>query len=146
MTKTATVQDRAEEALSWFHTTERGGDRIWTRKEDAPSWVEQLTYEAHGDMLPDDFRYEFIVSALDIIAHADEDDYSAAVDGEVDIYNGTLAAWLASNLTRAGYVDEFTEEMGHNRGVMGDIAGGQWQERTEVLSLVLSFLTQSEDM
>lgn len=136
----STIQERAAEALSHFEQIKRGDDTIWTRRDNAPQWVEDMTYQAHGDMLPDDWRYEFIVSALDAIAEDGED-----AEVEADIYNGEPYRWLASNLNRASYVDETVAEYGHGQYLSDDISAGQYTERQEVLQLVLSFLSDMED-
>lgn len=134
------ISERAAEARRHFQTVQRRGEDIWTRTDDAPEWVEELTQKAHRDFLPDDWRYQFIVEALDAIATDGED---ATV--EADIYNGALYGWLASNVNRASYVDEATEELGHADTISQDIAQGQQAEREEVLGLVLSFLAGMED-
>ncbi len=60
----------AAEAGSWFEVAYRGDtgkdeDRYTRCKDGAPSWVSpDLCQAAHGDMFPDDWRYQAIESAL----------------------------------------------------------------------------------
>lgn len=109
----------------------------------AVSWVRQLVHDAHGDMLPDDWRYRAIRDALEAIAETDDgddlDDAGAEwSDGYADVYNGQLYAWLGSHLDRAAYVDDAAEQFGYDegRGVAGLIALGQVAEAREVFDSV----------
>lgn len=140
MTSEKTVQTLAAEALRHFEYTGENPPNglrpnIYIQRSDAPEWLESLVYDAHGDYLPDDWRYSFIVEALRSIQEDGED-----AELEADIYNGELLEWLGSNLTRAGYVDEATEEFGYPGNIMAAIQLGQWQEKQEVLASVLSSL------
>jgi hypothetical protein len=70
----------------------------------APEWFTELCHHAHGSMMPDDWRYEFIQDAL----HALQD--GADEDG-IDLdtlypYTADRLDWLASHLDRPGYCDE----------------------------------------
>ena len=120
------------------------------RSDDAPPWLEELCHDAHGTLLPDDWRYSFIVEALDAIAHSDDPDEA---ESEVDVYTHELLSWLASNLDRVGYCDEAAEEglvsrppaasrRGPWRGpsLIERISMGQLMERREVTASVLDSL------
>lgn len=147
----------AKLALSYMEhrTVTRGGPptEIWTYKDDHPKWMEEMAYESHSDMLPDDHRFEFIRDALDYLATEDNDpddfDSEDGVAGYVDIYNHTLLAWLSSNLHRMAYVDEWVSEYGWPEdGLAGAMQVGQRGERVEVFSLVREWLESrlSEDI
>lgn len=160
-----TVHTLAAEAASWFETATRTDDSRYVRiKDGAPEWVTDLAHEAHGDMFPDDWRYKATRAALDAIDEAGEDadldDLSFEyADGEVDVYTGARLDWLASHLSRPGYVDEAIEEMGGGRtsdgefgrgggeplGVVDMIGQGQYREAHEVFSSVRSFLETRAD-
>lgn len=138
----------AGEAYDAFeHKTRDNGDAFTCLKDDAPEWVHDLVREAHGDMFPDDWRYAAIRSALGAIHDAepsDLDDYASEwADSNVDTYNGSRAHWLASNLSRAGYVDEAVEDFGHHEyGVYGDIGLGQYRESEEIFQSIAQSLTE----
>jgi hypothetical protein len=142
-----TVEKLAEEALAWFEYRKRRPDQEeaqWFHKDGAPSWITDLCRAAHdtggGDlMLPDDYRYEYLVDALDYLAEGhDPDDYWP----DADVYNSDLLAWLGSHLGRAGYVDEARKEglFGRETDTYAQIGAGQVQEKREVFGLVLTFL------
>jgi len=141
-----TIQKLAEEWLEWFVWDK---DReIYYLKEDAPSELLEVVRMAHGDMLPDNYKYEFIVEALEAIADycGDEEDIEDLVlDFEPDAYTSELLDWLGSNLERQYYVDEAVSQLGHGEGIMEDIAMGQVEEKREVFYTVLNCLRDKED-
>lgn len=74
-------------------------------KDDAPDWVRSLVLAAHGDMGPDDWRYEAIEDALSAVEQDGED---AAL--EPDIYTWGLTRWLNSRADRYAYCDDAVNE------------------------------------
>lgn len=152
-TETATIQTLAGEACGWFETAYRGDtgkdeDRYTRTKDDAPEWVRELVQSAHGDMFPDDWRYDAIRSALGSI-HDDGDSYSDPsdhehewADGYVDVYTSARYAWLASNLTRQGYIDDAVSDLGiePTSDVAQMIGYGQYVEAREVFASVVAQL------
>src|SRR6266516_1712460 len=115
--ETTTLESLAREAAGWFETAERPDGESFTRTKDGtPEWVTDLVREAHGDdFLPDDWRYATISDALNFLADdGDPDDAGEFADQAVDVYTGARFAWLASNLNRAGYVDEAVAEFGYD--------------------------------
>lgn len=142
MTTTQTkLQKLAGEVSAMFQQKKRDtGAEFWTVKDGSPKWVTDMCREAHGDMLPDDYKYEFIVGALDALSnYEDPDDIESEI--EPDPYTHDLYKWLASNLTRAYYVDEAVKNLGHSeQGIVGDIGCGQYDEKREVFAIVRDFL------
>lgn len=138
----STLQTIANEARSHFYQIKRGEQSIWTRKDDAPQWVQDMVFAAHeaGDMWPDDWRYAFIVESLDALA--DHDDADSARDSiEADIYTSDLTSWLNSRADRTSYVDDAREEFGESdNGIVGMLQMGQLAERWEVFDSIVSFL------
>lgn len=136
------VEDMAKLARSWFESSSRDdGSVFWARKDGAPEWLADMCYEAHGALMPDDWRYSFIVDALDIISEGDED-----AEPEADIYTHDLLAWLSSNLTRVAYCEEAREEyVGPDATMLDIITCGQVVERREVLDLVREWLANNCD-
>jgi hypothetical protein len=141
-----TLQELAVEASGWFtrhkrNETDSDNDAIYVLKDGHPDWVKELAHKAHGDMLPDDWRFEFIVGALDALAeNPDPDDITM----DSDVYTHDLLAWLSSRIDRTSYVDEAVGEYLGDKwpdgGITTAIGWGQIQEKTEVLGLVRSYL------
>lgn len=146
MTTAHTIIDLAGIAYSAFHRVERGEKTITTLADDAPDWLHDLVHEAHGDMLPDDWRYDVIREALGFIHEngGDLDDLAAEFADDVDVYSSALLEWLASNLTRAGYCDTAAEELGSpdSSDIMRLIGMGQYLERREVFDSVRQSLEE----
>lgn len=145
-----TVQEAAEIAVDCFETARRRDDDedVYVRvKDGSPDWIKDLVYKAHGDFLPDDWRYDCIRAAVEYIRDTDEPDPGEFADGHVDVYNGALHAWLGSNLQRAGYVDEAIAEFGvsDEPDINNMIAMGQYVEAQEVFASVLSSLEDATD-
>lgn len=137
------LSELAGEAYGWFeHKTRNNGEGFVTLKDGRDEWVNDLVYAAHGDFGPDDYRYNAIQNALRHIADNDTDEDSASdfADSEVDVYTAERFAWLASNLQRAGYVDEAREDLGPTGSVVDDIGRGQYLELQEVYSSVVGSL------
>lgn len=139
----------ARGAASWFEWRERqDGEPYTATKHAAPEWIRDLVREAHGEMLPNDWRYEVIHSALLYIAEAgledaDELDAGTFADEQVDTYSGERVAWLASHGLRAGYCDEAREEglTAQDASIIDVIGAGQYVEALEVFESVRGSLT-----
>lgn len=146
------IAELAGEAARYFETRTRddGSGSFVTLKDRRPDWVQTLAMEAHGDMMPEDWRYATIGSALAFIAEVDggedaiEDGMHEWADAEVDVYTGARLKWLASHLSRPGYVDGAAEEFGHDGPVdiVALIGMGQYAEACEVYALVVSALRE----
>ncbi len=136
-----TVQALATEADGFLVQAKRtNGDKFWKFKDEAPEWCTDMAHEAHGDMLPDDWKYEFVSDALSALSE-NEDEDEARDSLEIPVYYHEQHAWLASNLNRTGYVDEARSELGtSDQNTDAQIAAGMWMEQREVFDLVLSFL------
>jgi hypothetical protein len=141
----STITELANEARGWFErATRNNGETFWKWKEGAPEWISEMCHKAHGDMMPDDWRYTFIIEALDAISNADGDEDEALTSLEPDIYTGKLTAWLASNVERASYCDEYISDTGTSE-IFAAIAGGQLTEMYETFSEVYRFLRDRAD-
>jgi hypothetical protein len=66
----------AEYALKHFETVQRTTDgesqTIVKLKESAPEWLRDAVREAHGDMLPDDYKFSMAQEACETIAEVGE--------------------------------------------------------------------------
>ena len=143
-----TAQKLASDLCDAFETRHRqNGDTFHTLRDGSPEWMGEIVQAAHGDMFPDDWRYAAIRRVACAIAEVSEDEdlYDAGpenVDAMVDVYNGRLAAWLASHAMRAGYCDEAADEYGADpkHGIIGLMQIGQYAEYSEIWSIVASAL------
>lgn len=140
--------DIAKEARDYFEQAKRdNGDSYWRIMRGAPEWIQDMAREAHGDMLPDDYRYEYIVDALDMLSDYEGTEPSEAAQIESDIYTSDLAQWLASHSDRCWYCDEAVTEYGlaQSTPIVERMQSGQLMERSEVFDSVLSSLQAQAD-
>lgn len=156
-TKTTTIQERAQWHLANFERGDRDSEasdgKIWQVK-DRLDHVETvaLALAAHTDpdgdlMLPDDWRYEYIVDALNLITESTElpeygeDDWNDIAYGiEGEIYNDKLSAWLASHLYRAAYTDEACDGIDGGHDTFTRLTLGNAYEQRFVFESVLAFI------
>jgi hypothetical protein len=122
-----------------FEQDERpDGSRFWTCRDTCrDEALQQLCFNAHDGMLPDDYKYQFIVEALALLADHDADEASQLV--EADSYTHQLTAWLHSSTSRVYYLTEALEVYAPKDGFQL-LALAQYIERAEVLDHVLTSL------
>jgi hypothetical protein len=136
-----TIQNKAEEALKLFtRKTRDNGEKFWSTETERPEWLHDLIFAAHADMLPDDFKYDFIVQSLAALSDGDDPD---EITLEPSDYYSELTAWLGSNSERPGYCDE--ADMPEDADMYSRIAEGQRIELREVFSVVLAHLSDEVD-
>lgn len=137
-----TVQNLASTYLDWFEKSSRDdGSKFYKLIDGYPLGLLYLVRNAHGEMLPDDWRYEFIYESLALISESvDPEDPGF----EADIYYHELLQWLSSRTDRCDYVDEAVEEFGFPNpfNTMTLIGMGQLRELKEVYFSVLSNLQE----
>jgi hypothetical protein len=135
-------------AQSFEVATRDNGDEFVRITDGSPGWITELVHAAHGDMLPDDYRYRWAADACEFLAEAADPDDAAHefIDSCVDVYTGGRIAWLASNLNRANYCDEAVETyaIGAETEIVERVGFGMYAEADEVYSLVRSFLDDLE--
>jgi hypothetical protein len=135
-------------AAQFESRTRANGEMFDALKDGAPDWMGDAIRDAHGDMMPDDWKYAAARSIVDSLASgADpDDDMLEALDGLVDVYTGRLTAWLASNTTRVGYCDERAREFGPFDSVTAWLQAGQLCELDEIgAALVQAIRDQESD-
>lgn len=120
--------------------TRPDGSKYIRQTRQAPKWFQDLCRKAHGDLLPDDWRYKFIAESLTQLKEYGGDREEACSWIEADTYNSDLLDWLRSNVNRASFVDEARGEYGPGDGVIDEIARGQQLEKIAVFHLVADFL------
>lgn len=110
-------------------------------EDTAPEWASAVADAAHGDMMPDDWRYQMLDTALYAIAEGNDPD-----EVEPPVYTHDLLQWLASHLDRVGYVDEAMSEAGvigtPEQNITTFIAWGWLAEFREVYELTLAALEE----
>jgi hypothetical protein len=131
----------AKYASKFVVKTRDNGDKFYSTEGDRPQALTDLIFDAHNDMLPDDYKYAFIVDALEYIS----DDTNNVDDPELreEPYNHALLKWLSSNLQRAGYVDDYVNETGYstsNFDLFNLISCGMMEEQLDVYYSVLTSL------
>lgn len=137
-----------------FETRERENDETFVcLRDNAPAWCRDVCRESHSGMMPDDWRYSWISSAADTLADIDPDSWEEQTheiaDGLVDVYNGRLLAWLASNLTRAEYVNDAVSnglvDVSGDFDLYRAIMAGQYEEIRETLETLVSEIESIAD-
>ena len=137
-----TVNELAKDALGWFITDTRdNGEEFVKTKEGRPDWLKNLIFTAHDDMLPDDYRYQFIEDALQYISDQDEDVGLDCPEIEADTYTSDLTKWLHSRNDRVYYLTEALEEYEIKDGFQA-LQEAQLREREEVFYSVLNSLRE----
>lgn len=140
-----TLEKLAEYAKTFFDVKTRGegrdAERIYVMADRHPTWIYDMLFVVHdkGGWLPDDFKYEYIMAALDLLADGVDPDEPQI---EPDVYTSDLMKWFTSHGNRTSYVDEAVNEFGwdKDRGVERAIAMGQLMEREEIFHMVLDAL------
>ena len=108
--RAAFTQDKRQDGTLYWCLTEQARQSV----DDLTEWLRGL----HDDELPNDWRYETIVSILDALMDveglADYEDHHDLVDGiannNTDIYNADLLQWYADIPSRVAYIDDAQSE------------------------------------
>ena len=139
-----TIQEAAAALFNAFVSDKRHvtGDKFYKLADGSPEWMGDAVMAAHGDMMPDDWRYACIRGLCSSIADSSDldDERGEIVDGEVDVYNAALVAWLGSNLWRGSYCDDAMQELGTPSSVWDLLRQGQYQEADETFGLLVAAL------
>lgn len=101
----------------------------------------ELSRQAHGEFLPDDFKYKIIVKSLDnIIEQMEYDSTIEYIDCLVEpsIYTSELTHWLASHINRLDYLDKAIEEF-QPKDAFHILATAQYLEISEIFDSVVSY-------
>jgi hypothetical protein len=105
--------------------------------------LKELIRSAHGESLPDDYIYEFISDALDLIAECEteEEVEERICEIEADVYTSNLTAWLNSTNSRVYYLTEALTEFEAKDG-FNALMIAQSLEKQEVARSVLNSLRE----
>lgn len=95
-----------DEASKFFTKSNPRGVVAFT--DDRPQWLWNAVYEAHRDMMPDDFVFATARACLEQLAESGDDEVCGMefADQQVDVYNRDLLNWVGSHLERAAFVEE----------------------------------------
>jgi len=104
--RAAFTQDKRQDGTLFWCLTEQARQSV----DDLTEWLHNL----HDDELPNDWRYETIVSILDALIDIEDlkdfEDYydliSGIADNITDIYNSDLLQWYADNTSRLCYIEQ----------------------------------------
>ena len=118
---------------------------IWKHKTDT---YQEFFHHAHGDMLPDDFRYKMIhdiLSDMSSYDNIDEIDSFELCDSNVPIYNHELLQWVSSHGSRSSYVDDAVSEFGYpiDEGLINALQMGYFMELEEVYGLIMEWINDN---
>jgi len=139
------IKNLAQIGVNSFHTVKCDKDRqpnefFYLKNDDAPQWVIDMAKEVHGDMLPDDYKYAYIVDALEALAEADDvDNARSIIHDSVDIETYRLFHWVQSHTERLGRANDASDEFVLDT-IEGFLTAGQYIERDEVFTIVLDTL------
>lgn len=130
------LQKLASECLDYLDTkTRSNGETYIFIKDGSPEWFISLCHQAHDYMPPDDWKYHFIYSSIQLLA---ENEDHESIDIESDIFVKDLLAWLSSSLWRLSYCDDACDEYGieAEADTLRRISLGQYHEKWEVFNFV----------
>jgi hypothetical protein len=129
--------------------TRDNGETFVKLTDDCPSWLHDAVRDAHDGELPDDWRYETcqsIVSMFDDGYSADDDDAAMEIaDSLVDVYNHDLARWLADDVSRSAYCDDFQEESGGPTDTWSMLRGGQYMAIERMCYIIAMAIVENTD-
>ena len=116
-----------------------------TLRDDHPQWMTDVCRAGHdhGNILPDDHRYQFIEECVDSLVAADDAD-EARINLEPSVHTGDLTRWLASRPNRFGWMDEASKELGPFENFEDHIRTAQRLEMEETFDQVLAALREIE--
>jgi hypothetical protein len=121
---------------------------IYKSKSSPDSPYQEFYHHAHGDLLPDDYRYTMIYDIINSLNNTDNlenyDDLSE-LEQLIPTYTSDLLNWIASNNTRHTYVDDFREEFGPQSTIIKEISGGYLMELQETYNLITNYLDENCD-
>tara|TARA_R100000479_G_C6273074_1_gene160240 strand:- start:40 stop:522 length:483 start_codon:yes stop_codon:yes gene_type:complete len=108
--RAAFTQDKRQDGSTFWTYT----DQARQSADDLATWVGEL----HDGELPNDWRYETIVSILDalmdiegLVDYEDHHDLAMGIsDNLTDIYNADLFQWYADIPSRVAYIDDAQSE------------------------------------
>ena len=145
-----TTTTSPKQLLAWFNDQTRdNGKRFYSLRNGCPEDVAQLVQDCHDGELPNDWRYDVIVSIIHDLdgAQLNEnalmiDNASDIADGQVEVFNSDLATWLAEQPGRSDYIDQAREEFGGlGDSIWDQIKAGQYVAIHQMVMEIMEFLS-----
>ena len=142
----STIKQLAEQMSQAFEgRTRDNGAEFRALKDRSPEWMTTVCRKAHddADMLPDDWRYQFISECVNAISEhegADEDIAEAVNTIEADVYTSELTGWLHSRVSRIEWMDQASEAYGKFDTISDHLQMAQSMEKEETFFQVLQAL------
>lgn len=125
---------------------------IVRRNADTPEWVANAIYEAHDDIMPNNWVYEVAHDAFAAIhdgVGSYSDDVLTGFADSADMYNADLLNWVRDYPAASGFIDEAVSEFGGAKDFFHSIQMGQYEARSMIFGIILeavtSELTDRED-
>jgi hypothetical protein len=126
---------------SFIKKTRSNGESFNCLTDDHADWMQDVCRIAHGDQLPNDYRFEMIRDCLAVIIEADDlDGAQDQLSEYVPVYNSDLIGWLASSNSRHCYVDEGMADGWESFSILEMIGFGYLVELRETFDLLVSAL------
>lgn len=144
---TERIATTAERLAGRFTTAKRDNGETYLRYDhDGPDadLLGRIVEAGHGNMFPDDHRYQMICDALEALGRNDGDIDEARDDLEAPMYTADLLRWASSNFTRLGYADEALAD-GLADNVATALGWGYTLEARETLEAVYAALADEDD-
>ena len=129
--------------------TRDDGTTFYCANDDAPDYVRDLCYDVHGGMMPDDYKYQFLVEALEYIDDNLDplDDNLDCIDPydacDPDCMNSDLLRWVSSNLTRMHYCDNVLQDYQLDQ-LAHMLMQAQQAERVEVMQDAINWIESQQ--
>ena len=134
------INEAAAMSYKWFEVikTDNNDTRV-TLKLSAPNWIKTMVHAAHeGDMMPDDYVYGWVHSALDLFAtNTNLDDLINEVEPECRTWH--LLAWVQTGGYRHARVDDVMQD---HTSFADCLMSAQAGEKREVFHSVLGSLEE----
>jgi hypothetical protein len=129
---------QAERALEGL--TVNDDDKVVTT-DGAPSWLQDMIYEAHDGAMPNDFVFETVYEVLDILAYMDENpEHAVELELQPDIYNHDLIEWLKVPHALS-WADEAVERYGSDSsGIAQLLMDGQLLHKEFIAQTIINYL------
>lgn len=143
----ATVISMAKQLDRALVTGKRdNGEDFYKLRDEAPQWMIDAVHAAHGDMLPDDWKYKMIADLASSLAELDDDATQDAIERaiyelEAPVYTAQLVDWLGSG-GRISYADEVLED-GGAKTITDLMQAGYQRELAEVANLLCDALAEA---
>lgn len=132
--------------LAFVHKRRDDGGEFVCLAKDAPEWMTEVVKDAHGEFLPEDWRYAAIEAVANALVETvecgdDPEDQSWEIACNLtDDYTSDLTAWLATNVNRLAYCDDGAQNLDLSSGeatLVDILNAGQQTEYMEIIGSLL---------